>query len=439
MKAFLILEDGTVFEGTHIGADKEIISEIVFNTSMAGYLEVLTDPSYAGQAVTMTYPLIGNYGICREDMESTKPWLDGFIVRELSRKPSNFRCDISIQDFLFEHDIPGIAGIDTRALTKLLREKGTMNGMITTREYSDLQEVLPRLKAYTTGKVVEKVTCREKYVVEEVTDLSENRPLAGAARFDKEKWLAGKREQRPSLVRELNGKGLHVALMDFGAKANIAKSLAARGCRVTVYPALTSAEEILKDAPDGIMLSNGPGDPKECVSIIQEIKKLYRTDIPIFAICLGHQLMALATGADTYKLKYGHRGGNHPVKDLATGRVYISSQNHGYVVDTEKLDPRVAVPSFCNVNDGTNEGLAYSGKNVFTVQFHPEACPGPQDSGYLFDRFIDMMRRAKAGDQVDAAAVYGARNERMSQTKPSPVTQPATGAGAAQITEGEVR
>ena len=295
MKAFLILEDGTVFEGTHIGANKEIISEIVFNTSMAGYLEVLTDPSYAGQAVTMTYPLIGNYGICREDMESTKPWLDGFIVRELSRKPSNFRCDLSIQDFLCEHDIPGIAGIDTRALTKLLREKGTMNGMITTREYEDLQEILSRLKAYTTGKVVEKVTCKEKYVVKEVTDLSENGSLAGAARFDKEKWLAGEREQRPSLVRELNGSGLHVALMDFGAKANIAKSLAARGCRVTVYPALTSAEEILKDAPDGIMLSNGPGDPKECVGIIQEIKKLYQTDIPIFAICLGHQLMALAT------------------------------------------------------------------------------------------------------------------------------------------------
>lgn len=407
MRAFLILEDGTVFAGTHIGAEKEIISEIVFNTSMAGYLEVLTDPSYAGQAVCMTYPLIGNYGICKEDVESSRPWPDGFIVRELSRRPSNFRCDVSIQEYLTEHDVPGIAGIDTRALTKILREKGTMNGMITTNEKYDLEEILPKLKAYTTGKVVEKVTCQEKYVVEPTTDLTQNGPISGFARFDKEKYLAGEREQRPSLVTELNGAGLNVALMDFGAKANIAKSLAARGCRVTVYPALTSAEEILGDRPDGIMLSNGPGDPKECTAIIQEIKKLYDADVPIFAICLGHQLMALATGADTYKMKYGHRGGNHPAKDLATGRVYISSQNHGYVVDTDKLDPKVAIPAFCNVNDGTNEGLAYTGKNIFTVQFHPEACPGPQDSGYLFDRFIEMMRRHLAGEKLDAAKVYG--------------------------------
>ncbi|MBO4515782.1 MAG: carbamoyl phosphate synthase small subunit, partial [Lachnospiraceae bacterium] len=327
MKAFLILEDGTVFAGTHIGAEKEVISEIVFNTSMAGYLEVLTDPSYAGQAVCMTYPLIGNYGVCLEDMESLKPWPDGFIVRELSRRPSNFRCDISIQQFLEENGVPGIAGIDTRALTQILREKGTMNGMITTKEYENLDEILPKLKAYTTGKVVEKVTCKEKYVVSAATDLSENGPISGSAKFDKEKWTAGEREKKPSLVKELNGAGLKVALMDFGAKANIAKSLAARGCQVTVYPALTTAEEVLQDAPDGIMLSNGPGDPKECTSIIQEIKKLYDTEVPIFAICLGHQLMALATGADTYKLKYGHRGGNHPVKDLENGRVYISSQN----------------------------------------------------------------------------------------------------------------
>ena len=288
MKAFLILEDGTVFTGTSIGSTREIISEIVFNTSMTGYLEVLTDPSYAGQAVVMTYPLIGNYGIT-PDMESARPWPDGYIVRELSRMPSNFRCQGSIQDFLTKHDIPGIAGIDTRA------------------------------------------------------------------------------------------------------KNNIAKSLNARGCEVTVYPAHTSAEEILGANPDGIMLSNGPGDPKECTAIIEELKKLYASDVPIFAICLGHQLMALANGADTHKMKYGHRGGNHPVKDLSTGRVYISSQNHGYVVDTDTLDPKVAKPAFVNVNDGTNEGLEYVGKNIFTVQFHPEACPGPQDSSYLFDRFIQMM------------------------------------------------
>ena len=328
MKAFLILEDGHVFTGTSIGAKKEVISEIVFNTSMTGYLEVLTDPSYAGQAVCMTYPLIGNYGICYEDTESLRPWPDGYIVRELSRTPSNFRCEDTIQNFLKRFDIPGIAGIDTRALTRILREKGTMNGMITTDENYDLDTIIPRLKAYTTGKVVEKVTCSEKTV--------------------------------------LKGSGKKVALLDLGAKNNIAKSLNKRGCEVTIYPASTTAEEILASNPDGIMLSNGPGDPKECTEVIKEIRKLYESDTPIFAICLGHQLMALATGADTH-------------------------QNHGYVVDTDNLDPKVAVPAFINVNDGTNEGLKYTGKNIFTVQFHPEACPGPQDSGYLFDRFIKMM------------------------------------------------
>ena len=391
MKAFLILEDGTVFEGTHIGADKEVISEIVFNTSMAGYLEVLTDPSYAGQAVCMTYPLIGNYGICKDDMESRKPWPDGFIVRELSRNYSNFRADISIQQFLEENGVPGIAGIDTRALTKILREKGTMNGMITTNENYNFDEILPRLKAYTTGKVVEKVTCDHVYEVKGSQSLTENGAISGSAKFDAAAFAQGVREKKPSLVKELNGKGKKVALLDLGTKANIAYSLKSRGCDVTVYPAQTKAEEIIAAAPDGIMLSNGPGDPKECTEIIAEIRKLYDTDIPIFAICLGHQLMALATGADTYKMKYGHRGGNHPVKDLATGRVYISSQNHGYVVDMDKLDPKVATPAFINVNDGTNEGLNYTGKKIFTVQFHPEACPGPLDSGYLFDRFLNMM------------------------------------------------
>ena len=389
MKAFLILEDGTVFEGTHIGADKEIISEIVFNTSMAGYLEVLTDPSYAGQAVCMTYPLIGNYGICREDMESRKLWPDGFIVRELSRIPSNFRSNATIQEFLEEYGIPGIAGIDTRALTKILREKGTMNGMITTKEPTDMEELKVRLKAYTVGDVVEIVTCEHKYSLKGVTDLSENGPISGSAKY------TGEKEKRPSLVRKLNGKGKKVALLDLGAKENIARNLVQRGCDVTVYPADTTADEIFADHPDGIMLSNGPGDPKSCTQIIKNIKDLYDGDIPVFAICLGHQLMALATGADTYKMKYGHRGGNHPVKDLSTGRVYISSQNHGYVVDMDKLDPKIATPAFVNVNDGTCEGLSYTGKNIFTVQFHPEACPGPQDSGYLFDRLIEMMEVEK--------------------------------------------
>ena len=355
MKAFLILEDGTVFNGTSIGSTREVISEIVFNTSMTGYLEVLTDPSYAGQAVTMTYPLIGNYGICYKDMESLKAWPDGYIVRELSRMPSNFRCEDPIQKFLADNDIPGIAGVDTRALTKILREKGTMNGMITTNENYNLDEILPKIKEYKVTGVVDKVTCSEKKV--------------------------------------LKGDGPRVALYDFGAKNNIARSLNSRGCEVTIYPARTPAEEVLKTNPDGIMLSNGPGDPKECVSEIEEIKKLYNSDVPIFAICLGHQLMALATGADTHKLKYGHRGANHPVKDLKTGKVYISSQNHGYVVDETTLNPEIARPAFENVNDKTNEGLEYIGKNIFTVQFHPEACAGPQDTAYLFDRFMDMMKK----------------------------------------------
>ena len=359
MKAYLILENGMIFTGESIGSKKEIISELVFNTSMIGYLEVLTDPSYAGQAVCMTYPLIGNYGVCYEDEESIRPRLDGFIVRELSKMASNFRCEDTLGNFLLKYDIPGICGIDTRQLTKLLRESGTMNCMITTNDNYDIDEVISRLKKYTTGNVVERVTCNEKYVLE--------------------------------------GKGKNVALLDLGAKKNIARSLNKRGCNVTVYPAQTSAAEILSSNPDGIMLSNGPGDPAVCTDIIEEIKKLYESDVPIFAICLGHQLMALAAGGRTKKMKYGHRGGNHPVKDLKTGRVYISSQNHGYMVDTDSIDSSVAVPAFVNVNDNTNEGLEYIGKNIFTVQFHPEACPGPQDSEYLFDRFIEMM-----GGKADA-------------------------------------
>jgi len=354
MKAFLILEDGTVFEGTSIGSDKEVISEIVFNTSMTGYLEVLTDPSYAGQAVVMTYPLIGNYGICYDDMESDKPWPDGYIVRELSRIPSNFRSEDTIQNFLKQHDIPGISGIDTRALTKILREKGTMNGMITTKVYHDLSEPISRMKGYKVTGVVRATSCTATSV--------------------------------------LPGAGKKVALLDLGAKKNIARSLNGRGCEVTVYPCDTPAEQILATNPDGIMLSNGPGDPKENVEIIAEIRKLYQSAVPIFAICLGHQLMALATGGDTYKLKYGHRGGNHPVKDMETGQVYITSQNHGYAVDPDSLDPQVAVPAFVNVNDGTNEGLKYVGKRIFTVQYHPEACPGPLDSGGLFDLFEKFIQ-----------------------------------------------
>ncbi len=356
MKAFLILEDGNVFTGESIGAKKEIISEIVFNTGMTGYLEVLTDPSYAGQSVVMTYPLIGNYGICYEDMESHKPWVDAFLVRELSRIPSNFRNEESIQSFLERNEIPGIAGIDTRALVKLLRNKGTMNGMITTNENYNLEEVLKQIHQYQVTKVIEKTTCKEKYVV----------PALGDEKYK-------------------------VALMDYGLKNNIPRSLAKRGCEVTVYPGFTKAEEVLKGKPDGIMLSNGPGDPKECSEVIAEVKNMFDSSVPIFAICLGHQLLALANGGDTTKMKYGHRGANHPVKDLKSGRVYISTQNHGYMVKEESIEPGLAEVSFINVNDRTVEGLHYLGKNVFSVQFHPEACAGPMDSEFLFDEFINMM------------------------------------------------
>lgn len=353
MKAYLILEDGSVYEGENVGACREAVSEIVFNTSMTGYLEVMTDPSYAGQAVVMTYPLIGNYGICYDDMESYRPWIDGLIVRELSEVASNFRNEDSIQNFLIKNDIPCICGIDTRDLTKRLREHGTMNGFITVDSSFVVEKILQRIKEYSVKGVVKRTGTKEIYI--------------------------------------LPGKGKRVVLIDFGAKRNIARQLQKRDCEVIVVPCDTKAKEILELKPDGIMLSNGPGDPKENVDIIKEIKKLYDTDIPIFAICLGHQLMALATGANTYKLRYGHRGGNHPVKDLETGRTYISSQNHGYAVDESTLDKNVCVPAFVNVNDGTNEGLRYINKKIFTVQYHPEACPGPRDSSYLFDKFIKMM------------------------------------------------
>ena len=399
MKAFLILEDGNVFTGTAIGARREVISEIVFNTSMTGYLEVLTDPSYAGQAVVMTYPLIGNYGVCYADMESADAWPNAYIVRELARLPQNFRSENTLEAFLKERDIPGIAGVDTRALTKILREKGTMNGMVTTNEAYDLEEILPRLKEYRVTGVVDRVTCQEKKLCRpedaKVTDesykpqylLHEMLPQAGRNQMTAESEGG---QERPA--------GCRVALMDFGAKANIADSLMRRGCEVTVYPAFTPAEEVLAGNPDGIMLSNGPGDPAECISIIKELKKLFVSGVPMFGICLGHQLLALANGARTEKMKYGHRGANHPVKDLDTGKVYISTQNHGYMVVDGSIPEEIGKTSFINVNDGTVEGIRYAKRPVFTVQFHPEACAGPQDTSYLFEEFIGMMAKKKQAE-----------------------------------------
>jgi carbamoyl-phosphate synthase small subunit len=358
LKAYLILENEMVFEGERIGSTKDVIFEAVFNTSMTGYLEILTDPSYAGQGITMTYPLIGNYGVCMDDAESKIPHASAYIVRELADMAGGCRNDSSLADFLIKYDIPGIQGIDTRALTILIREKGVMNAMLASEPPRDMQEVLKRIRSYDMGDVVARVSCREP-------------------------------ERFPNT-------GGRIALMDYGAKANIARNLVKRGFDVTVFPSSTPAGTILSGGFDGIMLSNGPGDPKVCVDVIANIRKMADGGACIFGICLGHQLLALALGGDTCKLKYGHRGGNQPVKDLRTGRVYMTSQNHGYMVMNESIPETLAEVSHININDGTNEGLIYKNGRIFSVQFHPEACPGPQESEYLFDRFARMMERGRA-------------------------------------------
>jgi carbamoyl-phosphate synthase small subunit len=360
MQATLILENGVIFRGESIGFSGERVCEIVFNTSMTGYQEILTDPSYAGQGIVMSYPLIGNYGVNHEDNESSRPWAEAFIVRHLSSRGSNFRCEAELDSYLKEHNIVGIQGVDTRALTRILRNQGTMNGMITCAENFSAQEKLEIIRGYRVSGTVEKVTCPEVHC---------------APPADK--------------------RNCRVALMDYGVKLNMIRCLQNRGCEVTVFPAHTPAMTILDGGFDGVMLSNGPGDPADNKEIICEVKKLYDSNLPIFAVCLGHQLMALATGAQTERLQYGHRGGNHPVKDIAEKRVFITSQNHGYVVKGETVDPSVAEISHVNVNDGTVEGLRYLKGNVFTVQFHPEASPGPKDTEYLFDRFVTMMGGAR--------------------------------------------
>lgn len=357
MKATLILENGVMFHGMSMGATADCVCEMVFNTSMAGYQEILTDPSYAGQGIVMTYPLIGNYGVNSEDGESRQPWAAAMIVRRLSPRGSNFRNEGTLDDYLKAHNITGIYGVDTRAITRMLRDQGTMNGMITVEENPDVEAKLNLIRSYRVQGTVEKTT--------------------------------------RSQLQVYPGDGPRVALLDLGVKENMIRSLHQRGCEVTVFPAHTPAQLILDGGFDGVMLSNGPGDPADNVQIIEELKKLYASDMVIFAVCLGHQLMALATGATTEKLKYGHRGGNHPVRDVDAGRVYITSQNHGYVVKAESVDPNVASISHVNVNDGTVEGLKYKNGRVFTVQFHPEASPGPKDTGYLFDQFIAKMEGKK--------------------------------------------
>ena len=343
--AYLVLENGTVFEGKSFGAEKETTGELVFTTAMTGYLETLTDPSY------------GNYGVIRSDFETPTPALNGYIVREWCQAPSNFRCEGNLDTFLKEKNVPGICGIDTRALTRIVREYGVMTCRIQyTPEVTD--DLLAEMKNYVITDAVESTTITEK----------ETFPVDDAK--------------------------YHVVLMDFGAKHNIGRELNKRGCSLTVVPAGTAAEEVLALNPDGVMLSNGPGDPAKNTAVIAELKKLSDSGVPMFGICLGHQLLALARGAQTEKLKYGHRGANQPVKELASGKVYITSQNHGYAVVSDSL-PSDAVVSYVNGNDNTCEGVSYTDIPAFSVQFHPEAHGGPLDTSFLFDRFLGMMDEHK--------------------------------------------
>ena len=355
MKRYLVLENGDVFEGEAFGASGEVLSEIVFTTAMTGYLETLTDKSYKGQAVVQTFPLIGNYGVIPEDREGEVPSVSAYIVREACEEPSNFRSQGTVDDYLKSHGIPGLKGIDTRALTRTLREKGVMNGLITDSVPADMDKAL---KDIADSKIVDPV---ELVTVPSVKE------------YDPEET------------------SYTVAMIDCGIKENIVRSLVARGCKVYLFPASSSSADILAVKPDGIFISNGPGDPEDNKTTIATLQELDKTGIPTMGICLGHQLLALAHGFRTTKLKYGHRGANHPVKNLETERVYISSQNHGYAVVSDSIDSSIAAELFVNVNDGTNEGIRYKNKPVFSVQFHPEACGGPKDTDFLFDEFIKMM------------------------------------------------
>lgn len=353
-KRYLILEDGTVYEGAALGADRTCVGELVFTTGMCGYTETLTDPSYFGQIVLQTFPLIGNYGITEADFEG-KCAVSGYVVREACDAPSNFRCEYTLDEFLKRNGVPGITGVDTRELTKRIRERGVMNAMIA----DEIPAGLQKIKAYTIQNAVESVT----------------RDVPAVFSPETERY--------------------RVTLIDYGAKANIIRELVRRGCKVTAVPAGTPAAEILAGAPDGVMLSNGPGDPAENRTEIEALRALLGK-VPVFGICLGHQLMALATGAETEKLKYGHRGANQPVRDVMGTRTYITSQNHGYAVVPESL--KTGVLRYVNANDGTCEGIDYPELSAFSVQFHPEACGGPHDTSFLFDRFLSMMEERRQHD-----------------------------------------
>ncbi|SET30886.1 carbamoyl-phosphate synthase small subunit [Oceanobacillus limi] len=349
----LVLEDGTVFRGKGFGSDRQISGEVVFNTSMTGYQEIITDPSYCGQIVTLTYPLIGNYGINRDDFETVAPFINGLIVREASDYPSNFRSDETIDHFLKAHQIPGIAGIDTRKLTKIIRNHGTMKGII-----ADCDESVPSILESLTNRSLRNDQVKQTSTI------------------------------KPYIVP---GRGFRIVLVDFGMKHGILRELTKRYCHVTVVPYNYGAENILRLKPDGIMLTNGPGDPKDVPESIEMIKGVIK-QVPIFGICLGHQLLALACGAETKKMKFGHRGGNHPVKDLENNRTYLTSQNHGYAVVKDSLVNTGLKLTQIALNDETVEGIKHNHYPAFSVQYHPESSPGPEDTNYLFDDFLRMVK-----------------------------------------------
>jgi len=369
-KAILVLEDGRTFNGASFGADGETFGEMVFNTSMSGYQEILTDPSYAGQLVCMTYPLIGNYGVNESDVESRRPWVEGFVVREASRIASNWRAMMSLDEYLRRNSIVGIEQIDTRALVRHIRDKGAMRAGISTVETD-------------AAKLLEKILA---------SPIMKNRELASTVTVEDPYEYSGESTSDESKTQNPKSK-MHIVAYDFGVKTNSLREFSKFGCRVTVVPADTPASDVMALKPDGIFLSNGPGDPSSMQSVIEEIKKLTETQTPIFGICLGHQLIGSAFGGETYKLKFGHRGGNQPIKDLTTGKIEIASHNHGFAVDASTLPADVEI-THVNLNDNTVAGLRHKRLPVFSVQYHPESAPGPHDSEYLFERFVELMKKA---------------------------------------------
>ena len=382
MEAILALEDGRVWRGTGFGASQQVVGEVVFNTSMTGYQEILTDPSYCGQIITMTYPLIGNYGVNNQDVESRRVFAEGFVVRELSRAVSNWRADGSLDQYLKASGIPGISDIDTRSLVRHIRERGSMRGCLSTRGASP-EEVIARARSAPEMvglDLASVVTCKQPYSWSDDQSSAYGSPARLHPGFTSASLAPAR---------------FHVVAYDFGLKYNSLRNLAALGCRVTVVPAGTSAEQVDELNPDGVWLSNGPGDPEPLTGVIGNMRKLI-TRYPIFGICLGHQVLGLAMGGRTYKLPFGHHGGNQPVKDLATGRIEITAQNHGFAVDADSL-PSDCEVTHLNLNDNTVEGLKHRNLPVYSVQYHPEAGPGPHDASHLFQRFVKMMDEHKRG------------------------------------------